>query len=290
MLADPLAKYSFPFFNKEVSDFSVKYGYRALPLHFHEVILSFALYNTLFFASGFLSPKLSKSYKTLSPKAQINFDIHVVSTIQSILILILSFPLFGDETLAVDRINAYTPYAGFVGAMATGYFLWDSIICIRYVHMFGVGFMVHGVAALFVFIQGFRPYLMWYTPAFLLFEISTPFVNMHWFSTRLPEGTIPEKIQIINGVLLMTTFFSARILWGFYQAYKVLMDLLYLQSPITEGTMMPPVSHPWWVPVAVLGSNVSLDILNVYWFSKMVRIVKRRIAAEKRKDTDKKNA
>jgi len=137
---------------------------------------------------------------------------------------------------------------------------------LRYVHLFGKGFLFHGLGSLLVFGQGLRPYIMYYAPIFLMFEVSTPFVNIHWFATYLPEGTIPNIVQTINGFLLMLTFFVCRILWGTYNAYFLIGDVF---SP--KGRAVQPL----WVPVSVIGSNLALNILNIYWFYKMILLVKR---------------
>jgi hypothetical protein len=42
-----------------------------------------------------------------------------------------------------------------VGALACGYFVWDSYVSLKYMHLFGVGFALHGIASLAVFIFGF---------------------------------------------------------------------------------------------------------------------------------------
>lgn len=93
---------------------------------------------------------------------------------------------------------------------------------------------------------------MYYGPIFLFFELSTPFLNLHWFATHLPAGFVPEIVQAINGVLLLSTFFGARILWGFYSVGKLASELWVVLDKL-----------PLWLPAIVLGSNFSLDCLNV---------------------------
>ncbi|KAK9474608.1 TLC domain-containing protein [Dipodascopsis tothii] len=240
-------------------------GLPTLALHFHEVVLAFVLYQTIFV----LSPTFFRGYKAyanLKPRTQLNFDIHVVSMVQCLLILALSFPAFWEPALQRDHIFAYSGYGGMVYAFAVGYFAWDSYVSIRYVKYFGVGFVVHGVGSLLVFTLSFKPFLMYYGPVFLLFEASTPFLNVHWFSTHLPAGTVPERLQLINGALLMASFFGIRIVWGFYSVARLALDLWAVRERLA------PVA-----PLAVLGSNLALDCLNVYWFSKMVAIVKGRV-------------
>ncbi|KAK9480221.1 TLC domain-containing protein [Lipomyces japonicus] len=238
--------------------------------HLHEVILAFSLYHTLFLLGPFFG-SFVKSYKTLNRRTKLNFDIHIVSQVQAFLILALSFPSFFDKDLKNDTLFGYSPYAGLVYAFAAGYFAWDTYICVKYVNLFGIGFAIHGIASLIVFSLSFKPYLMYYGPIFLFFELSTPFLNVHWFAGHLPEGSIPEIVQVINGGLLLITFFFARIVWGFYWVAILAWDMWNDQSQIN------PI-----FPIVVLTSNFSLDCLNVFWFSKMISAVKKRLAAAKK--------
>ncbi|KAK9244656.1 TLC domain-containing protein [Lipomyces tetrasporus] len=248
------------------------FGYIHLPMlskHIHEIVFAFTLYQGLFLLGPFFGSFVS-SYKTLNERTRLNFDIHVVSQVQCLLILALALPAFFDPDLQDDHIFGYSPYGGLVYAFAVGYFAWDSYISIRYIKWFGTGFAVHGVASLSVFLLSFRPFLMYYGPIFLYFELSTPFLNVHWFAGHFPAGTISETAQLVNGILLLTTFFSARILSGFYSVGRLTLDVWAALDKM-----------PLWLPSVVLTSNFSLNCLNVYWFTKMVKAVQRRLNSAK---------
>ncbi|KAK9366345.1 TLC domain-containing protein [Lipomyces kononenkoae] len=248
------------------------FGYVHLPAlskHIHEVALAFTFYQGLFLLGPFFGSFVS-SYKTLNERTRLNFDIHIVSQVQCLLILALAFPAFFDEDLQDDHIFAYSPYAGLVYAFAVGYFAWDSYISIRYIKWFGPGFAFHGVASLSVFLLSFRPFLMYYGPIFLYFELSTPFLNVYWFAGHLPAGTISEKIQLVNGIILLATFFSARIACGFYSVVRLVFDVMAVIDKM-----------PLWLPGVVLSSNILLNCLNVYWFSRMIKAVQRRLKSAK---------
>lgn len=269
---DPFAAVKIPGLEAAVTPLLSGYlGYHKLPAHFEEVLLAAAFYQGVYHLATFLSPRLCKGYNSLSRRTQVNFDIHVVSQVQALLILTLSFPLFFDKTLAADRIYGYTPYAGFICALAIGYFMWDIYICLKHLDMFGIGFAIHGIGAGFVFLQTLRQLCIHYVPHFLLFELSTPFLNLNWFASHLPEGTIPFSVQKINGLFLLSTFFFSRIVWGFVQAYFAFSDM-FLGAVTYERT------HPIWADGGILLSNVALNTLNVYWFYKMLRLAKRALA------------
>lgn len=269
MYADPLEFFEIPGLKALVTPASNYLGYYSFPDHASKVVLAAVVYQVIFLLSGILSPILLPSYKTLSAKTRVNFDIHVVSHVQAIFILAVCTPLFGDKVLALDRVNAETPYSFFVSSMALGYFLWDSYICIKYYSLFGFGFLLHGLAAFFVFAQSMRPMLLFYGPHFLYFELSTPFLNVNWFASHLPDGTISFTVQKINGIFLLATFFTVRIVWGFYQAVNVAYDVFILDGPVR--------TYPLWAAIGILIANFSLNFLNVFWFYKMLRLAKRAI-------------
>lgn len=239
--------------------------------HWHEIAASFLFYN----AVQWLSPRVSSAllgtkYTALPLKTRINFDIHVVSQVQCIVSILAIVPCWNHPYIlnrAVDpqhSILGYYPYGGLVLGISTGYFMWDTYVCAKYYRLFGAGFLLHGVAALYVFGTSFLPFLIPWIPSFLLFELSTPFVNMNWFASKLPKGTFSQKFVIVNGLLLMAVFFSVRILWGFYAVGLLAWDMYRIRHQV----------HPFW-PVMVLSLNALLDVLNVFWFCKMVLIAKK---------------
>lgn len=279
MYADPLQSFKIPGLEALVTPLAKHWGYDLLPAHASEILFAALFYQLIFLLSGVVASRVLPAYCTLTPKTKVNFDIHVVSHIQAILILALCAPLFADPILAADHFNAHTPYSGFVSAMAIGYFLWDSLVCIRFFAMFGPGFLIHGLAALFVFGQSMRPMLHYYCPHFLFFELSTPFLNVNWFASHLPEGYISFTLQKINGIFLLSSFFGARIVWGFYQAYCVARDFVLL-DPAAR-------TFPLWAAAGVFISNISLDLLNVYWFYKMVCLAVRALKSGTGRSTKK---
>lgn len=101
-------------------------------------------------------------YPKLSRRTRINWDVHVVSLVQSCLINSLAlYVMFKDEERydmqrsAVERIYGYTGASGLVQAFATGYFVWDLVVSARHYKVFGPGILAHAVTALSVFSLGF---------------------------------------------------------------------------------------------------------------------------------------
>jgi hypothetical protein len=137
-----------------------------------------------------------------------------------------------------------------------------------------------------------RPFVNYYAPIFILFELSSPFLNIHWFCDKLNlSGSI---YQLINGFCLLGTFFCCRLLWGTYNSVLVFRDIfgVYANPPPSapvdliaaealSGEKM--IAHPFagkevplWLAVVYLGSNLTLNGLNYYWFLRMIQTVSAR--------------
>lgn len=241
--------------------------------HWHEIVISTVFY----FIAQTVSPGVctyifGKAYTNLDKKTKINFDIHAVSMVQCVISMVLFILCSGNDFLQ-NRVNdpegsvfGYGPFLGCMAALSIGYFVWDLFVCATHFKLFGFGFLLHGFAALYVFSSALTPFCLPWAPAFLAFELSTPFVNLNWFATRLPPGTISDKVVVINGLALLITFFSVRIVWGFYAAFSVAYDIWRVRA------QAPP-----FLAFTVLFLNASLDSLNVVWFLKMFKIAKKKI-------------
>ena len=150
-----------------------------------------------------------------------------------------------------------------------------------------------------------RPFIHFYGPTFILYELSSPFLNIHWFLDKLHmTGT---RIQWYNGLLLLSSFFLSRLVWGTYQSVRVYQDVwAALHSPMSDtisdiSNATSSIKHgntdivdgvemvgknlmqfmgdgtvPVWLAVTYLGSNIVLNSLNFYWFGKMIETVRKR--------------
>ena len=307
-----------------------------LPYHIHEVIFAFLLYQNI---ESIVSPRLStwlfpNIYPKLNRRTRINWDVHVVSLVQSCIINSLAlWVMFNDEERrdmkhsAVERIYGYTGASGLIQAFAAGYFLWDLIVSTRHIGVFGLGIWFHAVSALIVFTFGFvstsskpyvnmltstqRPFVNYYGPIFILYELSTPFLNVHWFCDKL--NMTGGKLQWYNGVILLATFFGSRLVWGTYQSISVFQDIWQvlqlskvpsmrdLHSSTANSIFVPrdgqlcmgketcvvaqsevmkfahdQATVPLWLAFTYLGSNMILHSLNFYWFGRMIQTVRAR--------------
>ena len=118
-----------------------------------------------------------------------------------------------------------------------------------------------------------RPFLNYYGLNFILYELSTPFLNIHWFLDKL--DMTGSDAQWYNGLALISSFGCSRLLWGTYQSYKMYQDVW--QALKTPGEL--PV--PTWLALSYLASNTVLSVLNFWWFGRMVKTVRSRFKKSK---------
>ncbi|KAH3687401.1 hypothetical protein WICPIJ_001614 [Wickerhamomyces pijperi] len=229
--------------------------------HIHEIIIIIGFYHFIFVLSSLVSPLLV-DFSKVPRKTQIDFHVHVVSFVQSVIIVILALPLNFDQTLYQDRVFATTPYSSLVTTAAFAYFVWDSIISTVYISLFGVQFLVHGIISSIVFFIGMTPFIQYYAGVFILFELSTPFLNLRWFGIKFPHW-FNGTFNLINNIVLILIFFFVRICFGWYQAITLFTDF--------SNSVQDPRFNTVYALIIFFGYNI-LGVLNFYWFYRMAKV------------------
>ncbi|KAI1495465.1 TLC domain-containing protein [Biscogniauxia marginata] len=309
-MRDPFPIQPIPALSNAVKPWADYFNLSTLPLHIHEIVIIAAFYQLV---GGVLSPILSRrlfpaQYTALSRSKRLSWDVHVVSLVQSTTINILALWVMcvDDERKNMDwqeRVWGYTGGAAMIQALAAGYFLWDLIVTAANVNIFGLGMLAHAISALLVYSFGFRPFVNYYSCNFILWELSSPFLNIHWFFDKL--GMTGSRAQLYNGLVLIATFFSCRLVWGTYQSFLVARDVWagLHSKPVTSNTIAAELlpnatfpaqymqtmnfvsestSVPTWLAAIYIGSNLTLNSLNFYWFFKMIDAVRKRFDPKER--------
>jgi hypothetical protein len=164
-----------------------------------------------------------------------------------------------------------------------------------------------------------RPFANYYASSFILYELSSPFLNIHWFCDKM--DMTGGLVQMVNGVCLLATFFGARLAYGTYMTVYIMSDIyravkLSGDAPHTPPLLFSPFAmnattlfeNPTaalqvvrfqpktpHVPVALLGVFVACSVtshaLNFYWYAKMISAIRKRFdpplgtrAAEKKEE------
>ena len=112
------------------------------------------------------------------------------------------------------------------------------------------------------------------------------------------------RAQLYNGIALLFTFFSCRLIWGTWQSLVVYRDLWlgvhnspdagYVSAALitSNATLADPNVNPLvyvkdaspvpvWLAGVYIVSNIILNTLNWFWFVKMIAAVKKRFEPAK---------
>lgn len=146
-----------------------------------------------------------------------------------------------------------------------------------------------------------------YSPTFILYELSSPFLNIHWFLDKV--NMTGSRAQWYNGLMLIFSFFTSRLVWGTWQSAAVYMDMfkalrqtwsspssvleifqaraatatacadetcLRANTEVYKFSDYAANGVPAWLVFTYVASNLVLNSLNYYWFSKMIDAVMKR--------------
>ncbi|CAF1149274.1 unnamed protein product [Rotaria sp. Silwood1] len=253
---------------------NVKFDPTFLPI----VATSFIVFTSLYkFVNPVLSNLLVKNYKNLTETQQIDWNTRINSSINSIVVgTICVYMMIADCGLNANPL-VYKSYLLKTNlSIVIGYLLSDTIIGIIHYKNIGDPFsLAHHFVSIYAFVYVLTLNVMPYFANFrLLAELSTPSVNIRWFLDALKYPRT-SKIFILNGLFMTIVFFFVRIFampiyW--WKVYTVAITPLWSQ-----------MGHFRFILIVVC---VVLDVINLYWFSKMFRgCVKILTAAsEKRRD------
>lgn len=133
-----------------------------LPMHIHEVLLAVVFYQTI---NVVIAPSLSRRffpqvYSSFNKRTRINWDVHIVSMVQSLLVnsVALWIMFYDTERSKMNwagKIWGYDGASGFLQSLAGGYFMWDLFMCTYHINIFGPGMLAHAISACTVFFFGF---------------------------------------------------------------------------------------------------------------------------------------
>lgn len=162
-------------FQQSLTTFCANNNLTTLPQHAHQVLTCFLVYEGLFrVVSPLLSNRLfPNTYGRFPQRTKVNWDARVVSSVQATFVSYKALSIIlgdgiGDgnrqsdisnvprsSMTRDDRLWGYSPATGDVQAYAAGYFLWDVLLCVRYLDVQGVSALLHALSALIITVMGF---------------------------------------------------------------------------------------------------------------------------------------
>lgn len=251
---------------KVLEIFSRQSHLTALPYHAYEILLAFVMFTMAsWFSYYLLAPKLVRYSKRKKVKddelARVKWGHMLVSFLHAIIVSAWSLYLWYDNSLADSvetRVLGYSKPFGQMFSFSVGYFMWDVLCCLWHIKFYGRGFLIHGLLGLVGLSACYRPFMMYPTSRFLLFETSTIFIDMHWFLEKLGYGG--SMLMMVNDAIALVAYMCIRLIFGSYLTLKFLRDLYAMWSQV-----------PLFFSLISLLGNVTTHTLNFYWFYKLGR-------------------
>ncbi|KAI8893995.1 TLC domain-containing protein [Globomyces pollinis-pini] len=263
---------AFQLFPSSIYDTYPLNSLKALPGYADLIVYSACFFHVIFLTGGLLSHYLSSHYRNLSSQKKGGWCIHIVSFTFSCFAIYNGLKFTAIPELIADPLFGVTDYTKQILAISTGYFLWDTLISITYVSESGVAMVLHGASCFTVFFLTFQPYTHSFGKTFLLFEVSTIFLNIHWFCDK--TGRSGSTLQWINGMCLLASFLFFRLIWGTYSMIEYIIIGYMARDQVA-----------WFIYPLYALCALTLGGLNFYWYSIMIRSVMSRF---QNKDTHKK--
>ncbi|KIY69101.1 DUF887-domain-containing protein [Cylindrobasidium torrendii FP15055 ss-10] len=258
---------------------ALRLGLIRLPENLHHILASVLFFSVIHLV---VAPVVSMTffkdvYGKMGSEARNNWCIHVVSQVNVLILVPLAmWTMVHAPELDQDRIFGWSDNGvGLLLSVACGYFIWDTADAI--INYTELGFVVHGLVALCIYMGSFGPFGAFFTVRCLLWEVSTFFLNIHWFLDK--TGRTGTLFQMVNGGFLLLSFFFFRIVYGW----------TYITPQFVVSWLPVKQESPVFLSVVFLGGNVCLQFLNAFWFFKMIQAIRRRftpkIHLEERRDS-----
>eukprot|EP01026_Neomeris_dumetosa_P037523 TRINITY_DN3040_c0_g1_i7.p3 TRINITY_DN3040_c0_g1~~TRINITY_DN3040_c0_g1_i7.p3 ORF type:complete len:219 (-),score=7.76 TRINITY_DN3040_c0_g1_i7:858-1514(-) len=178
----------------------------------------------------------------------------------------LAFIVLSQKELAENTLYGYSLQSELLVAVSAGFFLHDSVMCWIRLNEEGVAYLVHGISCCYLFIFLLITQVMhWYGAAFLMWELSTPFVHLRWLLYKF--GMEESKIYLGTFAGMFIVFFLSRNVWGTFVQFYWLYDV-YREIMQPKGQMVSA-----YVLTFLFVGGTSIGLLNWYWFYKMVNAI-----------------
>ncbi|KAJ2000859.1 hypothetical protein GGI04_000008 [Coemansia thaxteri] len=238
-------------------------GLPRLATYWPQSLLIALLFQLIYQFSAVLTPAIfPKTWGRLSKVQRYKWCVRKVSSCHAAYMVTNALVIIANAKLRANPIHGSDPFAESAFTVTLGYFLWDIVNTYRHLDIDGVGYLAHAIMSFGVYLISYSPLLQYYGACFMMFEVSTIFLNIHM---TLDDMDLKDAIMyFINGMALVSSFFFARVVYGTILSINVWKGLASSSIPVSS-----------FAANFVRLANIVLMSLSYYWFSVIIMTAKR---------------
>jgi len=159
--------------------------------------------------------------------------------------------------------------------ISIGYFIWDVIYSISDYRKGGIGFVIHGICALLIYVFTFKHHVLGhYSIMYLTYELSTIFLHIYWVLDKV--DLTGSTIQVVDGIIVSILFLSVRIIFGNITITRLLYDLIFVRKVCSV-----------YLSLFFFLNIIPMQVLNLIWFYKMIQSILKRTNGPSEKPSEK---
>lgn len=234
---------------------------------FHAVSMNVMMHTFFWFGvQCYVIPMLLKmcvkQYTDFTPEKKIVWDIRGTTMLFALWsVSFASSILLLNEDVYNEDMFVHTPFTQFIIENIAGLFVWDLFVCLKYYHVWGLQFLIHGLFCSTMFLMvAYTQLGVSFGLRVVLYECSNFFMNIRQFMKELKH--FDSKWWILVNVCFACTFFASRVIYGTYLTCRVLYAMCTYSLPL------------WFKGVVCINGLMSYA-LNLYWGSLILRTLKR---------------
>ncbi|XP_047336606.1 TLC domain-containing protein 4-B-like [Impatiens glandulifera] len=228
--------------------------------------------------SQMISEAQFKSYFGLSSMQKVEWNNRAISTFHALFITIWSvYFVFWSDLYDVNVLTTAvtfrsSPASTFGLAVSSGYFLTDlAMILWFYPSLGGMEYVVHHLLSMSAVTYAMLTREgQLYTFMVLISETTTPSMNLRWYLDS--AGLKKSRVYLVNGFVMFLAWLVARIILFIYVFYHIYLHYNEIMQMQKVGICL------------VLVAPCVIYVLNLIWFGKISRGLKKTLTTKKRRD------
>lgn len=242
-------------------------GLPRLAIYWPRVLVSAGIFHAIYQLGDYLLPLIfPKTWGRASKVDKYQCRVRIVSGLHAVYAITKGLVIIANSKLRADPLFGTDFLAESTHAVTLGFFLWDVILTYKHFHIEGLQMMTHAVLAFGVYLLSYMPLLQYYGACFIMFEISTIFLHLHFILDKTNcQGAV---MFYVNGMALISSFFFVRIVFGTILTLNVWKAMSNSTIPINP-----------LVKTFVRVSNLTLLCFSYNWFRQIMVETKRCILA-----------